>query len=194
MGVTAVFLICAFLMLASHGTYYGFFSIHLENLGFGSTFIGFTWAMAPLAEMAVMLGSNRIFKRFSLESILIFSFLLATLRWLILFHARSPHIILISQLLHAGTYGAFHIASILYIDRLAPAEAKTLGQAVNNALTYGLGMMAGFLFNGALYESLGGFALFGISGGIACLGGVLFTGVHLAGTGNPSTPPDPQIR
>ncbi len=176
---TIVFLICAFLMLASHGTYYGFFSIHLENLGFDSTFIGITWALAPLAEMAVMLRSDRIFKRFSLENILVFSFLMATLRWAILFQTRSPYVILASQVLHAATYGTFHIASILYIDRLAPKQSKTLGQAVNNALTYGLGMMAGFFFNGALFEPLGGFALFGISGGLACLGGVIFMGFRL---------------
>lgn len=183
----AVFLVCAFLMLASHGTYYGFFSIHLEKLGFDSTFIGIAWALAPLAEMAVMLGSNRVFQRFSLENILIFSFAAATLRWLILYQTRSPVVLLASQLLHAATYGSFHIASILYIDRLAPKEAKTLGQAVNNALTYGLGMMAGFFFNGALYESLGGFALFGISGGIACLGGVIFSGFHLLAPENRKT-------
>ena len=183
---TIVFLICAFLMLASHGTYYGFFSIHLENLGFDGTFIGITWALAPLAEMAVMLGSDRIFKRFSLENILVFSFLIATLRWVILFQTRSPYVILASQVLHAATYGTFHIASILYIDRLAPKESKTLGQAVNNALTYGLGMMAGFFFNGALFESLGGFALFGISGVLACLGGIVFAGFRLVSSEKPN--------
>ena len=186
---TVVFLICAFLMLASHGTYYGFFSIHLENLGFDSTFIGITWALAPLAEMAVMLASDRIFRRFSLENILVFSFLIATLRWMILFQTRSPYVILASQVLHAATYGTFHIASILYIDRLAPRQAKTLGQAVNNALTYGLGMMAGFFFNGALFEALGGFALFGISGGLACAGGIIFTAFRLLNPENRNTGP-----
>jgi len=34
-----MFLGSAFLMLVSHGTYYGFFSIHLEALGYGGTFI-----------------------------------------------------------------------------------------------------------------------------------------------------------
>ena len=44
-----VFLFCAFLMLVSHGTYYGFFSIHLENLGYGNTFIGICWALASIS-------------------------------------------------------------------------------------------------------------------------------------------------
>src|SRR4030042_5493790 len=34
------FLICSFLMLMSHGAYYGLFSIHLEHWGYSKTFIG----------------------------------------------------------------------------------------------------------------------------------------------------------
>jgi PPP family 3-phenylpropionic acid transporter len=171
-----VFLFCAFLMLVSHSAYYGFFSIHLENLGYGSTFIGLAWALASTAEILVMIGSDRIFSRFSIESILIFSFLAAALRWLILFLAHSAAVILFSQILHAVTYGTFHIGSILYIDRLAPDKAKTLGQAVNNATSYGLGLMVGFFFNGYLYEKCGSFTLFIISCQIALFGGLFFWG------------------
>jgi PPP family 3-phenylpropionic acid transporter len=171
-----VFLFCAFLMLVSHSAYYGFFSIHLENLGYGSTFIGLAWALASTAEILVMIGSDRIFSRFSIESILIFSFLTAALRWLILFLAHSAAVILFSQILHAVTYGTFHISSILYIDRLAPDKAKTIGQAVNNATSYGLGLMVGFFFNGYLYEKCGSFTLFIISCQIALFGGLFFWG------------------
>jgi len=171
-----VFLFCAFLMLVSHSAYYGFFSIHLENLGYGSTFIGLAWALASTAEILVMIRSDRIFSRFSIESILIFSFLTAALRWLILFLAHSAAVILFSQILHAVTYGTFHISSILYIDRLAPDKAKTLGQAVNNATSYGLGLMVGFFLNGYLYEKCGSFTLFIISCQIALFGGLFFWG------------------
>ena len=169
-----IFLLSAFLMLVSHGAYYGFFSIHLENLGYDSTFIGICWALASTAEILVMLSSDRLFSRFSLENVLSFSFLIAAGRWLILFFARSPAVILGSQILHAATYGAFHMASILYMDRLAPPKAKTLGQAANNAISYGLGLMVGFFVNGYLYEKMGSFSLFIISAMIALAGGILF--------------------
>ncbi|MGD2096716.1 MAG: MFS transporter [Desulfobacterales bacterium] len=174
-----VFLFCAFLMLVSHGAYYGFFSIHLENLGYGSTFIGLTWALASTAEILVMIRSDQIFRRFSLESVLIFSFMVAALRWFVLFRAQSAAVILVSQVLHAITYGTFHIASILYIDRLAPDKAKTLGQAVNNAVSYGLGLMVGFFFNGYLYEISGSFTLFMTSSLIALAGGLFFGGFYV---------------
>jgi PPP family 3-phenylpropionic acid transporter len=168
------FLVCAFLMLVSHATYYGFFSIHLENLGFGSTFIGISWALASTAEILVMVKSDKIFSRFSLENVLFFSFIVAAVRWVILFFTDSAAVILLSQLLHAITYGTFHMGSILYVDRLAPEKAKTFGQAVNNALTYGFGLMIGLFVNGYLYEATGSFVLFLMSSIIALAGGLMF--------------------
>ncbi len=97
-----------------------------------------------------------------------------------MFFADSASVILFSQLLHAVTYGTFHMASILYIDRLAPEQSKTLGQAVNNALTYGLGLMVGFFINGYVYEITGSNALFLMSALIALAGGMLFQSYQLA--------------
>jgi len=174
-----IFLICAFLMLVSHGAYYGFFSIHLENLGYSNAFIGVAWALASTAEILVMVKSDKIFKTFSPEKVLTFSFIVAALRWFILFFARSDAVILISQVLHAVTYGTFHVASILYIDLLSPDKTKTLGQAVNNAATYGLGLMAGFFLSGYLYERIDTSLLFIISSLIAILAAVIFEGFHL---------------
>lgn len=167
-----MFLACAFLMLVSHGTYYGFFSIHLENLGFDATFIGFAWALASLAEIVVMLASRRLFARFSLETVLVFSFFVACARWLLMAFADTGPLILICQLLHAGTYAAFHMASILYMDRVSPEGTKTLGQAVNNAVSFGLGMMIGIFVNGCFYDTLGAGPLFAASAATALAGGL----------------------
>jgi PPP family 3-phenylpropionic acid transporter len=175
-----IFLFCAFLMLVSHGAYYGFFSIHLAKMGYGSTFIGITWALASTAEILVMIKSDKIFNRFSLENVLFVSFLVAAVRWIILFFVESMPLILLSQILHAVTYGTFHMASILYIDQLAPEKSKTLGQAVNNALTYGLGLMVGFFVNGYVYEITGSFTLFLMSSLIALAGGLIFKSHQLA--------------
>jgi PPP family 3-phenylpropionic acid transporter len=65
------------------------------------------------------------------------------------------------------------MASILFIDRLVPDEAKTFGQAVNNAVTYGLGMMVGFFLSGYFFENFGSSFLFVSSALIAGFGGGL---------------------
>jgi len=176
-----IFLMCGFLMLVSHGAYYGFFSIHLEKLGYDKTFIGLAWALASISEILVMIKSDTLFKRFDLETVLFFSFGVATLRWLILFSARAWPVLLLSQLLHAITYGTFHMASILYIDRMMPDGAKSLGQAANNAMTYGMGLMVGFLLSGYLYGKTGIFTLFAVNGGIALAAGLIFKCLNITG-------------
>jgi PPP family 3-phenylpropionic acid transporter len=171
-----VFLLCGFLMLVSHGTYYGFFSIHLENLGYTRAFIGLAWAVASIAEIIIMIKSEAVFKRFTLEKVLVFSFGVAILRWLVLCIAHSPALILVAQILHAVTYGAFHMSSILFMDRLTNDKTKTIGQVANNAVQYGLGLMTGFFLNGFLYEQTGSAVLFLMSAGIAAAGGAIFWG------------------
>ena len=171
-----IFLLCGFIMLVSHGTYYGFFSIHLENLGYSRAFIGLTWAVASIAEIGVMIKSEFVFRRFTLERVLIFSFGVAIVRWLMLFTVHSPIMVLLAQILHAVTYGTFHMASILYMDRLTTEKTKTIGQVANNAVQYGLGLMTGFFLNGFLYEWAGSKILFLMSAGIAAVGGVIFWG------------------
>jgi PPP family 3-phenylpropionic acid transporter len=169
-----VFLFCGFLMLVSHGMYYGFFSIYLATLGYGAMFIGFAWALASIAEIVIMINSKLIFKYIAYDKALSISFLMAAVRWILIGYVRSPFSVLSLQLLHAATYGMFHMASILYIDLLSPTEAKTLGQAINNATTYGLGLMAGFFLSGILYEQFNAVIGFFASGCIALFSGIIF--------------------
>ena len=179
--VMVVFLLCAFLMLVSHGAYYGFFSIYLENLGFSSSFIGLAWAVAIIAAITVMVNSKRIFQYLSLETALAVTFIIAVFRWVLLGTLQAWYAILMLQVLHAGTYAMFHMASILYMDELAPEGAKTLGQSINNAMTYGLGLMAGFFISGFLYEKAGASFAFMASALLALLGGAVFMGFRLVG-------------
>ena len=173
-GRVVIFLFCGFLMLVSHGMYYGFFSIHLSTLGYGGLFIGFTWALGSVAEIMVMINSKWIFNYLSYEKALIISFMVATIRWILISYVHSPIAVLSLQLLHALTYGMFHMASILYIDLLSPNETKTLGQAINNATTYGLGLMVGFFLSGVLYEQFSAAVGFFSSGVIAFFSGIFF--------------------
>ena len=131
-------------------------------------------ALAAIAEVFVMLKSEVILRRFNLEKVLLFSFIVAVVRWGFLSFVVSAPAILLTQVLHAVTYGAFHIASVLYMDQLSPKESKTLGQALNNSLTYGLGLMLGFFISGALYQCCGGFSMFVFSAAVAAVAGVVF--------------------
>jgi PPP family 3-phenylpropionic acid transporter len=68
------------------------------------------------------------------------------------------------------------VASILYVDSLSPDGTKTLGQSINNAVTYGLGLMVGLFVSGYFFEIFGTFKMFMISSLIAMTGGVVLKG------------------
>ena len=51
---------------------------------------------------------------------------------------------------------------------------KTVGQALNNALTYGLGLMVGFFGSGILYQQAGPRVLFWTSAGTALAAVLIF--------------------
>jgi len=154
------YLAAAFLMLASHGGYYGFLSIHLDRLGVDNMFISAAWALSAGAEIFVMYHSDKLIRRLTVPVMLQASIGLAAVRWLILALTNNLWLIMTSQLLHAATYGAFHVAGILYIDRLSRCRAKTVGQAINNATAYGLGLAAGTVAAGILYEAAGATTMF----------------------------------
>ena len=53
-SIIFLFVVC-FLVQASHGPYYTFFSIYLEANGYSNSFIGIAWAVGVLAEVLIYL-------------------------------------------------------------------------------------------------------------------------------------------
>ncbi len=169
-----VFQLCAFLMLVSHGAYYGFFSIHLERMGFSRAFIGLAWAAASVAEIGVMVFSAKIYARASPRWVLPGALLVAAARWALMARAETGLEVMAIQLLHAVTYAAFHVGSILYTEELIPERARTLAQSVNNSVSYGLGMTAGIVLSGFIFDRSGGRAAFTAGAGVALFGAAVF--------------------
>jgi len=149
-----------FCMAAAHGALYAFFSLHLERLGYRVTTIGLLWTVGVVAEIAVFVFLPQIFRRYALSAILAASFACAVLRFVILgWLAQSLWLLLLAQLLHAATFGAFHAAAIAAVQRLFPEGAHARGQTIFSSVTYGAGGALGALAAGILWEAGGpGFA------------------------------------
>lgn len=158
----ALFLLACFLMQASHGPYYTFYSIYLVDHGHSKTVIGLLWAFAVLCEIGVFLLMQRLMQRVSLRLILMGSFALATLRWLLIgqFPDSLP-LLVIAQTLHAATFGAFHAAGMQVVYRFFTGSHQFRGQAVYSSVSFGGGGAIGSLYSGYLWESAGpGFTFF----------------------------------
>jgi PPP family 3-phenylpropionic acid transporter len=111
--------------------------------------------LGVLAEVVVFMLIPRLLQRISLKQMLVVSFLLASARWLLLgFFAEQLSILLFAQLLHAATFGSFHAAAILFVQRSFAAHQQGQGQALYAALT-GVGGAAGALYAGYSWNALG---------------------------------------
>lgn len=164
-------LACGFCMAAAHGTLYAFFTLHLERSGYRVATIGVLWSLSVVAEIVVFVFLPQLFRRFALSSILFGSFACAVVRFLILgWLADALWLVVIAQLLHAATFGAFHAAAVAAVHRVFPQAAHARGQTLFSSVTYGAGGAVGALAAGWVWQ-LGGpglafslSALFGLAG------------------------------
>lgn len=153
-GVLA-FYACVALMQMSHGPYYTFLTLHLERLGYSRGVIGMLWALGVVAEVLVFLVMSRILTRFSVRRVLMASFLLAAVRWVLLgTFAEFLWVLLFAQILHAATFGSFHAAAIHFVQRSFGARQQGQGQALYAALA-GTGGALGALYAGYSWNALG---------------------------------------
>lgn len=153
-GVLAFYL-CVGLMQLSHGPYYSFQTIYLESLGYPRSLIGQLWALGVVAEVLLFLVMARVLARYSVRVVLMASFLIAALRWLLLGNfAEQLPVLLFAQVLHAFTFGSFHAAAIHFVQRRFGPRQQGQGQALYAALA-GTGGALGALYSGYSWSSLG---------------------------------------
>jgi len=176
-GVLA-FYVCVALMQLSHGPYYTFISIHLEALGYERGLIGQLWALGVVAEILLFLVIPRLLVRCSLRQVLLASFLLAALRWLLLGNlADHLGVLLFAQVLHAATFGSFHVAAIHFVQRSFGARQQGQGQALYASLS-GVGGALGALYSGYCWTALGPAWTFGLAS-LAALAAACVTAIRL---------------
>jgi len=163
------FLSATALMQASHGAYYAYYSIHLDRIGFTRTAIGGFWTLAVAAEVLMMLASGWLQERIAAPRLLSVCLAAATLRWLILAGSSSLPPLLLAQVLHAFSFGLFHVAAVGHTHRLFPPALRSSGQSLYSSLTYGLGNLLGLFGSAALVDRIGIPGLFGASAAVSLL-------------------------
>lgn len=171
-GVVA-FYSAAMLMQASHGAYYTFYTIHMSQQGHLSRTIGMLWGLGVVSEMVIMVYFSRFSRLLKPSRLLELCFLLAAVRWGAYSLSASLWVAIPAQVLHAFSFGAFHMAAVTATQRIFPDDIRASGQAVYSGTTFGLGTVAGAVTAGALYDVIGPFGLFGVSALIALAGAAL---------------------
>lgn len=183
-AVVAFFLM-NFLLQVSHGAYYTFFSIHLEQHGYGNLAIGLLWSLGVVSEIGLFLVMHRLTRYFTVRQIVMAALALTMIRWILIAELTDVlPVLLFAQLLHAASYGALHAVSVQYVQGFFGRHHHGQGQALYSGLTFGAG--------GALGAWLSGFLVDGFSTSAAFWGGAIAMAIAMLITARwLQAPPDP---
>jgi len=168
--VLALLLACL-LMSAAHSPFYVFYSIHLVDHGYDKSAVGALWSLGVLAEIGIFLNMPRLLRAWSPRGILMISFVLAIVRFLLIgWGADSVALMLLAQLLHGATFGANHAAAVAALNHWFPARQQGRVQALYGSVSFGAGGMIGNLASGAAWETLGPSLTFTLGSAFAAAG------------------------
>jgi len=168
--VLALFGAC-FLMAVAHGPYYTFYSIYLVDHGYAKSAVGWLWALGVLCEIAVFFAMPWLMRYISLTQVLMVSFACVVLRFLLIgWYVDTLPLLLLAQVLHAMTFGAFHAAAVALVHQFFQGRHQSRGQALFGSITYGAGGMLGGLISGPLWLHWGASVMFTFSAVAGLLG------------------------
>ncbi|WP_150913338.1 MFS transporter [Marinobacter halotolerans] len=168
------FFLMNFLLQVSHGAYYTFFSIHLEQHGYSKLSIGLLWSLGVLAEIGLFLVMHYLTRHFTVRQIVIAALGLTMFRWMLIAELTGfVWILIFAQLLHAASYGALHAVSVQYIQGFFGKHHHGQGQALYSGLTFGAGGAIGAWLSGFLVEGFSTSAAFWGSAAAIAIGIVL---------------------
>lgn len=172
-----------FLMSAAHGALYVFYSIFLVAEGYETSTVGWMWTLGVVAEIGVFLAMPRVLQGVPERTVLMVAFGCAVVRFLMIgWGVGSLAVLVAAQLLHGITFGAYHSAAVVAVNRWFPGSLQSRGQALYGSVSFGAGGMAGGVLSGLLWQFPGPAWTFSVASGLALIGLAL---VWRTGQGTP---------
>ena len=187
--LVALFAIC-FLIQFVHGPYYAYFTIYMQEQGYGTYTIGWFWAVGVIAEVLVFIYCSVLLRSYSITRLLFIVIVATALRWLLLAYYRDYIVIvLFAQSLHAITFGVYHAVLIHAISKLLPSGLEGRGQALYSSLSFGVGGGLGTYVASQLWEQMPSHQLFIYAGLVTLITLLCLLPLYRANRGEPSRLP-----
>ena len=173
----------AALMAVAHGPYYTFYTIYLVDHGYSKSMAGWLWALGVICEIGIFVWMPHLYRAFTLRQILLASFALAVLRFLLIaWLIDNVYALLVAQALHTATFGSFHAAAIGVIHKVFRGRHQARGQALYGSFAFGVGGALGGFASGYAWAGLGPTWTFSLSAAAALAGlAILWRKLHLSG-------------
>lgn len=146
------FLVSGFFMIFAHASLYVFYSLYLTNLGYDKFQIGLFWALGVAAEVLFFYFQNKVLSRIDSEIVLQGAFGIGVVRFILIAFFPSTIVLMLAQLMHAGTFAAHHSAATKLLQRWFTGPLQARGQAIMATVSYGLGGTIGGLCAGWIWD------------------------------------------
>ena len=147
------FLLSGFFMQFAHAALYVFYSLYLSELGYDKLQIGLFWALGVSAEVIFFYFQSKVLIRVDPEVVLQASFGIGVIRFALMAFLPFTSVLIIAQIMHAGTFAAHHSAATKLLQRWFTGPLQARGQALMATVSYGFGGTLGGLFAGWIWES-----------------------------------------
>lgn len=173
--VFIIFLIANMLLQVSFGAYYNFFALYMNDLGYSGLNTGVFIAVGVVAEVFIFIFAARLLRNFNIMNMLAFSILLTALRWWVLGNfAEYPALIVLSQIIHALSFGLTHTASVYFLSQYFSKSFQSRAQALYVSIAFGVGGASGSLMSGLFWQDgEGAIMSFNVSAIIALIAGLM---------------------
>ncbi|MDP6689585.1 MAG: MFS transporter [Alphaproteobacteria bacterium] len=162
--VFLLFLAAGGLSSASHAVLYGFATLHWRSVGFSDAVIGALWAEGVVAEIILFWLGNRLLSRFGAANLLALGAAAGMVRWTAMGLSDELWLALLTQGLHAFTFGAAHLGAMHFIARAAPKEMSATAQSLHGAVGAGIAVGLVMASAGWLYQEFANGAYFFMAG------------------------------
>ena len=146
------FLTSGFFMIFAHAALYVFFSLYLADLGYNKFQIGLFWALGVFAEVIFFYFQSKVLSRLDPEVVLQCSFGVGIIRFTLIAFFPLTWVLIIAQILHAGTFAAHHSAATKMLQRWFKGPLQARGQALMATISYGFGGTLGGLCAGWIWD------------------------------------------
>ena len=164
-----------FLIGASQFLFYIFRGIYMDSLGGGEFLIGLAVGVSALSEFPTQQYSSKIMGYFNGTTTLLLSYGLISIGMLGFAFAEQPWILIFMSFIKGLGVGLYIVATIVIIDRHAPATKIATYQSFVYAMAYGLAPLLMGIIGGSIYDLYGGKTVFLIAGILPILAGFVLT-------------------
>ncbi|MCF8481786.1 MAG: MFS transporter [Rhodospirillum sp.] len=143
------------LIQAGHATYYAFGSIRWLDAGLDGRTIGLLWAEGVVAEVFLFLYGKKVLARVPPLALMGLGALSGMIRWPLMALTADPWVMALTQILHAGTFGAAHLGAMYHLAKTIQPDLSGRAQALYSAICMGAIVGAAITLTGPLYARLG---------------------------------------